>query len=147
MKNFILISMVSLILFGCGESDNKVLKEYLVGDWQCTMIYSIGLNVSPEEELKHTAEPEDFTIKFRILDDKLYEIKNDGTKQAIDVNGFNSTVNEICYEANCTLKQFLEIKDDDSFNNIITKRIKKLNNNTDTIDFRSKIESVCNRIK
>ena len=146
MKNFIL-SMVSLILFGCGESDNKVLKEYLVGDWQCTMIYSIGLNVSPEEELKHTTEPEDFTIKFRILDDKLYEIKNDGTKQAIDVNGFNSTVNEICYEANCTLKQSLEIKDNDSFNIIITKRIKKLNNHTDTIDFRSKIESVCNRIK
>lgn len=147
MKNFILISMVSLILFGCGESDNKVLKEYLVGDWQCTAIYGIGLNVSPEEELKHTTEPEDFTMKYRILDDKFYEIKTDGTKQTIDVNGFNSTVNEICYESNCTLKQSLEIKDNDSFNIIITKRIKKLNNHTDTIDFRSKIESVCNRIK
>lgn len=34
MKRFILISLVSLALFGCGEK--KVTEEMLVGDWGCT---------------------------------------------------------------------------------------------------------------
>ena len=34
MKRIILISLVSLILTGCG--DDKVTKEYLVGKWDCS---------------------------------------------------------------------------------------------------------------
>lgn len=40
MKRIILISLVSLALFGCG--DDKVTKEYLVGDWECDITQQVA---------------------------------------------------------------------------------------------------------
>ncbi|MWN91336.1 hypothetical protein GQ597_11575, partial [Gilliamella sp. Pra-s65] len=40
MKRILLISLVSLVLFGCKEK--KVTEEMLVGDWRCDFAQQIA---------------------------------------------------------------------------------------------------------
>lgn len=145
MKKIVLISLVSIALTGCGE--DKVTKEYLVGDWRCTDNQYQRYNVGANEDLGEPVSSFEGIEKFRMIDNELYQISEDRENTLINLSKMNSEEDEISDTYKTRTFNTMKAIDNNTFKNIAIIEIKDINNDTNIIDLRTKIETTCTRIK
>ena len=149
MKKIALLGLIGFILTGCG--DDKVTKEYLVGDWDCNnekyeSKYDSKFKEYNDYSLKSS---EQFKQSYKIVDDVLMSKMADKNAFELDLNKVYSNLN-------------LEGKTDNCNYSIKRDLVKKANNkfswteetffdctfDKDSIDkFKTKRERICTRIK
>ncbi|KFA59773.1 hypothetical protein A9G34_08805 [Gilliamella sp. Choc4-2] len=78
MKKLLLISLVGIVLVGCGE--NKVTKEMLIGQWECSLIGRVAKWKDGNYQEYVPIKNDSGTIKYFMKDDTLYF--NFGTKNS-----------------------------------------------------------------
>ncbi|MWN04942.1 hypothetical protein [Gilliamella sp. Pas-s95] len=147
MKRIFIVSLVSLALFGCGE--DKITKEYLLGNWHCVGNEYEKENSDANEDFDDSVSSSEKTMTFKMLDNELYQINEDGTKILIDPNKMDTNKSEVTENAKINTKTTTKIVNSDTFNFTILAEINKINsnNNNNIIDLRTKTEVICTRIK
>lgn len=147
MKRIALISLVSLTLFGCG--DNKVTKEYLVGDWRCNWESFERTNSGREENYGDAVDKSEYIRTYKIIDGKLYHIYDGDKQELYDIDQiYNNPTHEILNDDSAfTGQQKFEKLNNDEYRYIIESEFKKNSNTTNVIDIRSKEVTTCTRIK
>lgn len=149
MKKIALFGLIGFVLTGCG--DDKVTKEYLVGDWDCSYEeyeskYDLKFKEYDDYSLKSS---EQFKQSYKIVDDVLMS-------KIADKNAFELDLNKVYSNLN------LEGKTDNCNYSIKRDLVKKANNkfswteetffdctfDKDSMDkFKTKRERICTRIK
>ena len=76
MKKIALLGLVCFALSGCG--DDKVTKEYLVGDWRCNWESFERMDSGREESYGDAIDSDEYIRTFKIVDDQLYRVLKDG---------------------------------------------------------------------
>lgn len=76
--------MGCLLLFGCG--DDKVTKEYLVGDWRCNWQSFERMDSGREESSGNVIDKNEYITTFNMVDDKLYTVLNNGKLRLYDID-------------------------------------------------------------
>lgn len=145
MKKFVLISLVSIALTGCGE--DKITKEYLVGDWRCTRNEYWRHDSGANEDMGDPVSSIEDTRTFRIINNELYLISEDDGNVLMDLSKANADKDEISETYRTHIKNLIKVINKDTFKSIITKDNKDINNDTNIIDISTKIETTCTRIK
>lgn len=147
MKKIVLISLVSIALTGCGE--DKVTKEYLVGDWRCNWEFFERMDSSREESYGDAVESDEYIETLKIVEDKLYQVSDDGKLVFYNFDYMNNNPeHEISDESSkfISLQKFEKINND-QYRYILTEEFKQNSNTTNVIDIRSKEVTTCTRIK
>ncbi|OCG40347.1 hypothetical protein [Gilliamella sp. Bif1-4] len=145
MKRILIISLVSLALFGCGE--DKITKEYLVGDWRCMDDQYQRHNVGANEDLGVPVSSLEDLRTFRIINNELYQINKETENTLIDLSKIDSTEDEISDAYKTHIVNTIKAIDKDTFKYITTIDIKNIDNDTNIINLRTKLEGICTRIK
>lgn len=147
MKRIALISLVSLALFGCG--DNKVTKEYLVGDWRCNWESFERKDSGREESYGDVKDKYEYIQTFKMVDGKLNQLLDDGKLEFYDFDYMNNNpTHEILDERSKFIsQQKFEKINDDQYRYVIESEVKKNSNTTNVIDSRDKEVTTCTRIK
>jgi hypothetical protein len=145
MKRILIISLVSLALFGCGE--DKITKEYLVGDWRCMDDQYQRHNVGANEDLGDPVSSLEDIRTFRIINNELYQINKETENTLIDLSKIDSTEDEISDAYKTHTVNTIKAIDKDTFKYITTIDIKNIDNDTNIINLRTKLEGICTRIK
>ena len=148
MKRIVLLGLIGFILTGCG--DDKVTKEYLVGDWRCNGIRykSIMEDGKFSEYMKNGNI--NFNLSFKLDNNELYKL-NDDSKEW-NLNDFiDKYTGEVLFEelegAKLKFKGTAEKVSDNEFKvddeYIMTRNDTRYN----YLDDKVKTTSVCIRIK
>ena len=148
MKRIALLGLIGFILTGCG--DDKVTKEYLVGDWRCNGIRykSIMEDGKFSEYMKNGNI--NFNLSFKLDNNELYKL-NDDSKEW-NLNDFiDKYTGEVLFEelegAKLKFKGTTEKVSDNEFKvddeYIMTRNDTRYN----YLDDKVKTTSVCIRIK
>ena len=145
MKKIALLGLIGFILTGCG--DDKVTKEYLVGDWRCKDNQYQRHNVGVNENLGDPVSSIEDTTTFRIINNELYQISKDGGNILIDLSKADLSKDEISDTYKTHIVNTIKTIDKDTFKTVLITEIKNINNDTNIIDLRTKLETVCTRIK
>ncbi|OCG31330.1 hypothetical protein A9G45_00430 [Gilliamella sp. HK2] len=145
MKKLVIIGLVSLALFGCGE--DKITKEFLVGDWRCKDNQYQRHNVGANEDLGDPVSSIEDTTTFRIINNELYQISKKTENTLIDLSKIDSTEDEVSDTYKTHIVNTIKAIDKDTFKTVLITEIKDINNDTNIINFRTKLETVCTRIK
>ena len=145
MKRIVLLGLIGFILTGCG--DDKVTKEYLVGDWRCKDNQYQRHNVGVNENLGDPVSSIEDTTTFRIINNELYQISKDGGNILIDLSKADLSKDEISDTYKTHIVNTIKTIDKDTFKTVLITEIKNINNDTNIIDLRTKLETVCTRIK
>lgn len=145
MKRILIISLVSLALFGCGE--DKITKEYLVGDWRCKDNQYQRQNSGANEDFGSSVSSIEDTTTFRIINNELYQISKDKGNILIDLSKADLSKDEISDAYKTHIVNTIKAIDKDTFKTVLITEIKNINNDTNIIDLRTKLETVCTRIK
>lgn len=145
MKKILIISLVSLTLFGCG--DDKVTKEYWIGYWQCAANDYEKHSGDANEDFGDSVSSSEKIMTFKILDNELYQINKDGTKILIDPNKMENIINKVVGSTKINTKKTTKIVNSDTFKLTMLTEINNINSDNNVIDFRAKTEAVCTRIK
>lgn len=145
MKRILIISLVSLALFCCGE--DKITKEYLVGDWRCIDNQYQKHNVGANEDLGDPVSSLEDLRTFRIINNELYQINKETENTLIDLSKIDSTEDEISDAYKTHIVNTIKAIDKDTFKYITTIDIKNIDNDTNIINLRTKLEGICTRIK
>lgn len=141
MKRIILISLVSLALFGCEEK--KVTEEMLIGDWECNTTQQIAIwdNGVFKDDDKLALDNGRMSIKFIKKDGKLFGVND--KSEAVPFNletlynkpEYSGYSGEVKVKGKTTIEYISIDKFKLSFINEATN-VKKL-----------KLELVCERVK
>ena len=145
MKKIALLGLIGFILTGCG--DDKVTKEYLVGDWRCKDNQYQRHNVGVNEDLGDPVSSIEDTTTFRIINNELYQISKDRGNILIDLSKADLSKDEISDTYKTHIVNTIKAIDKDTFKTVLITEIKNINNDTNIIDLRTKLETVCTRIK
>lgn len=149
MKRLVLIGLVSLFLYGCGE--DKVTKEYLVGDWRCNSESFERMNSGREESYGDAVESGEYIETLKIVEDKLYQVSDDGKLvfYNFDYMNNNPTFKILNEDTNTTItgKRIFKKINNDQYQFVFTSEFKKNSNTTNIIDTRIKEVTTCTRIK
>jgi hypothetical protein len=145
MKKLVIIGLVGLSLSGC--SDDKVTKEYLVGDWRCIDNQYQRHNVGANEDLGDPVSSLEDLRTFRIINNELYQINKETENTLIDLSKIDSTEDEISDAYKTHTVNTIKAIDKDTFKYITTIDIKNIDNDTNIINLRTKLEGICTRIK
>lgn len=145
MKKIALLGLIGFALTGCG--DDKVTKEYLVGDWRCKDNQYQRHNVGVNEDLGDPVSLIEDSVTFRIIDNELYRINKEHGNTLVDLNKNNITEDEISDTYKTRIFNTIKAIDKDTFKSITTIDIKEIDNDTNIIDLRTKLEGFCTRIK
>lgn len=147
MKKVLLLCLVSFTLFGC--DDNKVTKEYLVGDWRCNWTSFERMDSGREESYGDAIDRDEFIRTLKIIDGKVYTVLDNEKLELYDIDKiYNNSTHEISNNGyTFSGWQKLEKINDDKYQYIISSEFKKDTNKTNVIDIRSKDETICTRIK
>lgn len=145
MKKITLLGLIGFILTGCG--DDKVTKEYLVGDWRCKDNQYQRHNVGVNEDLGDPISSIEDTATFKIIDNELYHINKEHGNTLVDLNKNDITEDEISDTYKTRIFNTIKAIDKDTFKTVLITEIKNINNDTNIIDLRTKLETVCTRIK
>ena len=147
MKRIALLGLACFALSGCG--DDKVTKEYLVGDWRCNWESFERMNSGREESYGDAIDRDEYIRTLKIVDDKLYTVLKDGKLGLYDIDKiYNNPTHEIIEEDHTfSGTQKLEKISNDKYQFVIASDFKMNSNKTNVIDIRSKEVTVCTRIK
>lgn len=147
MKKIALFGLIGFILTGCG--DDKVTKEYLVGDWRCNWESFERMDSGREESYGDAKDKYEYIRTYKIIDGKLYHVYDGDKQELYDVDKINSNpTHEILNDDSAfTGQQKLEKINDDQYRYVIASEFKKNSNTTNIIDIRSKEVTSCTRIK
>ena len=139
--------MGCLLLFGCG--DDKVTKEYLVGDWRCNWQSFERMDSGREESSGNVIDKNEYITTFNMVDDKLYTVLNNGKLRLYDIDKIYKNPTHEFLEKDHTFSgtQKLEKINNDKYQFVIASKFKKNSNTTNIIDIRSKEVTTCTRIK
>ena len=147
MKRIVLLGLVCFALSGCG--DDKVTKEYLVGDWRCNWESFERMNSGREESYGDAKDKYEYITTFKMVDDKLYTVLDNGGVELYDIDKIYNNPTHEFIEEDYTFSgtQKLEKISNDKYQFVIASDFKKKSNKTNVIDIRSKEITVCTRIK
>ena len=145
MKKIALLGLVCFALSGCG--DDKVTKEYLVGDWRCVDNEYKSRNSGTNQDFGNSLSSFEDTLTFRIINNELYKIGKDKENNFIDLSKLNSVKDEISENYKTHIVNTIKVIDKNRFKKEFITEIKDINNNTNIIDLRTKLETTCIRIK
>ena len=146
MKRIVLISLVGLALFGCGEK--KVTEEMLIGDWGCTFDrynakWKNGLfqdfDTSPKKETNKTL------VRFYTKDNQLW-VESEKKVNPFNLNYFSgeSSISKSAFGITTKNNNSIEYISSDKF------KIKTIYESRDEANesnnSKEKTESICERI-
>ena len=146
MKKIALLGLIGFVLTGC---DDKVTKEYLVGDWRCNWESFERMNSGREESYGDAKDKYEYIQTFKIVDGKLNQVFDDGNLEFYNFDYMNNNpTHEILDEHSKFIsQQKFEKINDDQYRYVIASEFKKNSNTTNVIDIRSKEVTTCTRIK
>ncbi|WP_334326141.1 hypothetical protein [Gilliamella apicola] len=146
MKRIALLGLVCFALSGCG--DDKVTKEYLVGDWRCNW-ECFGMDSGREENYGNAIDSDEYIRTFKIVDDQLYRVLKDEKLESYDIDKIynNPTYEFIEGDHTLSVTQKLEKISNDKYQSISTSNFKMNSNKTNVIDIKIKEVTICTRIK
>lgn len=147
MKRIVLLGLVCFALSGCG--DDKVTKEYLVGDWRCNWESFERMNSGREESYGDAKDKYEYIQTFKMVNGKLNQVLDDGKLEFYNFDYMNNNpTHEILNDdSTFTGQQKFEKINDDQYRYVIASEFKKNSNTTNIIDIRSKEVTTCTRIK
>jgi hypothetical protein len=147
MKKLVIIGLVGLSLSGC--SDDKVTKEYLVGDWRCNWESFERMDSGRKESYGIAIDKDEYIRTFKIISGKLYNVYGKDEKDFYDVDYINNnpTYEILNNDSVFTGTRKLEKINEDQYQFIIESEFKKKSNMSNIIDIRSKEITNCTRIK
>ncbi|OCG58707.1 hypothetical protein [Gilliamella sp. GillExp13] len=143
MKKLVIIGLVSLALFGCGE--DKITKEYLVGKWKCDLTsYRAKIQNGKFTEYVKDDINISFTEEYKIENEKLH---------VFDEENNNWKESDVIDEYSWKRKSH----EQEDVNYISTNSIKKESQNKFTIteehiathknNYKTKVVATCTRMK
>lgn len=149
MKKIALIGLVSLALYGCGN--DKVTKEYLVGDWECKGIRFKSIM----EDGKFSDYMDDGNIDYKwslkLVNNQLYMFNTNSNKWE-DINKFIDTyTGEVVFEdldgAKMQFKGTVEKISEDEFNMEYEMIVNQNDIKHNYLDMKAKAKKTCIRIE
>ncbi|WP_294952324.1 hypothetical protein [uncultured Gilliamella sp.] len=148
MKRIKLISLVSLILTGCG--DDKVTKEYLVGDWDCNNVkYESKYDPKFKEYDDYSLEStEHFKHTYKIVDGVLI-VKLPSDEAVVDLDKIYTQLTIEGKREDCehTINRSLIKNSSNKFTFEMEMFFTCSNENGEVTKSKSKRERICTRIK
>lgn len=143
----VLLGLIGFVLTGCG--DDKVTKEYLVGDWRCNWESFERMDSGREESYGDVKDKYEYTQTFKMVDGKLNQLLDDGKLEFYDFDYMNNNpTHEILDKGSKFIsQQKFEKINNDQYRYVIASEFKKNSNTTNIIDIRSKEVTTCTRIK
>lgn len=147
MKRIVLLGLACFALCGCG--DDKVTKEYLVGDWRCNWESFERMDSGREESYGEAIDRAEYIRTLKIVDDKLYTVLDNGELELYDIDKIYNNPTHEFLEKDHTFSgtQKLEKINNDKYQFVIASDFKKNSNKTNVIDIRNKEVTICSRIK
>lgn len=143
MKRILIVSLVSLALFGCGE--DKVTKEYLVGKWRCDLTsYRAKIQNGKFAEYVKDDINISFTDEYKIENEKLYifDEENNNWKESDVIDEYSGKLKSYEQEdVNYSSTNSIKKESQDKFT-ITEEHIATHKNN-----YKTKVVETCTRIK
>lgn len=148
MKRIALLGLIGFILTGCG--DDKVTKEYLVGKWDCKLEDFIANNVNGKSSDYKKDGSYFYVDEYKIEEGKLYSRKNSADWIESDIINRYSGQTLVNKDETGSLKitALISPKSENQF--FITEEyifMKNDENKNEYLDFKTKSEGFCTRIK
>lgn len=145
MKKFVLLGLIGFVLTGCG--DDKVTKEYLVGDWQCNWKLFTERDGGSEGGYRDLVGSDEYTETIKIINGELYQISNDELEiYDIDFINNNPTFEILNEDTKHHGKRTLEKINNNQYRDITVTEYKTTANGTSVINMRDKYVTICDRI-
>ena len=152
MKKIALLGLIGFILTGCG--DDKVTKEYLVGDWRCDLVsYRAKIQNGKFAEYVKDDINISLTEEYKIENEKLYifDEKNNNWKESDVIDEYSGKLKsheqeDVNYSFTSSIKKESQNKFTKTEEHIVTYKNNELNQ-ANKKNYKIKAEATCTRIK